>query len=345
MKNRILPCAMAACVVVLVSCSKNTSTIDPTLQENAQTVLQKEMAASQCDSAVLMVMSVETGAVKAQMKLVKDLASGSYTETNDARIDTYVEPGPIFMPLSLMGAMDECRLSMDDMVETGIGRVVLNNRTIYDEEAFDKGGYGTISLGECLTLPSTVGLAKTMNIAYEGNVDVFRKRMKTMSMGYPSDSGIFQRTAVIPSTVNAFSLGVFFKMTPSQLLTAWNGIANKGKMVAPTVKLGDTLVVNPSMNQPETVKAMQQFLADNGKKEYACTESGVAFLKYLQSVKTTYKRFITGSFCGYYPAEHPKYSCLVLLYYSESADANSSRGKAAVSAAGKRVFAAMVSQP
>jgi len=331
---------VAACSA-LFSCKTRTSCIDDDMQATAVSLLQTEMKASACDSALILVMNVPTGEVRAKVKLVLDFATDSYGPVADKRVDVRVEPGPIIIPLTVMGCLDETNFTLEDPVNTGKGRLVLHERTIYDDAVFDKGGYGTITFGQCVTLPSFVGTEQMLEWGYDGQLKAFEKRMIQMSLGQPSDMDPFNETPNFEAKMNAFSLGYYFKLSPAQILTAWNGLANDGKVMAPAGMPKDTGMVNPAMCKPATIKAMQALLKYNGVAELPDIP-GTAFLKAVNSVKTTYTRMITGSFCGYFPAEKPQYSCLVILYHSESPDSDPVKGKAAVMESGKKVFAGMV---
>lgn len=330
---------VAACSAFF-SCKPRTSCIDEDMQQTAVTLLQTEMKASACDSAVLVVMNVPTGEVRAKVKLVLDFATDTYNPVAEKRVDVRVEPGPIIIPLTVMGALDESTFTLKDQVNTGKGRLVLHQRTIYDEAVFEKGGYGVITFGQCVTLPSFVGTAQMLEWSYEGKLKAFEKRMIGMSLGQPSDKNPFDETPNFEAKMNAFSLGYYFKLSPVQILTAWNGLANDGKVMVPAVLPKDTGLVNPAMCKPATIQAMKALLKDNGVSELP-EVPGTAFLKAVNSVKTTYTRMVTGSFCGYFPADKPNYSCLVILYHSESPDGDPQKGRTALMESGKKVFAGM----
>jgi cell division protein FtsI (penicillin-binding protein 3) len=331
---------VAACSAC-ISCKDRSTCIDENLQEKARSLLQTEMKAATCDSAVLLVMHVPTGEIRTQLKMVIDLATDNFVQVDDKRLNVKGEPGPIILPLTVMGSLDETNFTLQDPVNTGRGRLVLHQRTIYDEAVFDKGGYGTITFGQCVTLPSFVGTAQMLEWAYDGKLKAFEQRMRSMSLGQPTDPDPFDQTPNFEAKMNAFSLGYYFKLTPLQLLTAWNGLANDGLIRKPALLPKDTGTINPQMCKPATIQAMKALLAENGKTELPQVPD-VAFLKGVNSVKTTYTRQVTGSFCGYYPAGKPEYSCLLVLYHSESPDSDPEKGKSAVMEAGKRLFAEMV---
>lgn len=339
MKTLQVLLVVAACSA-LFSCKPRTSCIDEDMQESAVSLLQTEMKAGVCDSAVLLMMHVSTGEVRVRTKLVLDFATDTYVTVPDNRVDVRVEPGPILIPLTVMGSMEVTNYKLDDPVDAGMGRLVLNQRTIYDEAVFDKGGYGIITLGQCVTLPSFVGTVQMLQWAYEGKVKAFEKQMIAMSLGQPTDKNPFDETPNFAAKMNAFTLGYYFKLSPSQLLTAWNGLANDGKMMAPAVLPKDTGLLNPAMCKPATISAMKDLLKENGVAELP-EVPGTAFLKAVNSVKTTYTRMVTGTFCGYFPADKPLYSCLVIMYHSESPTSDAEKGRTALMAAGKRVFAGM----
>ncbi len=339
MKNIQVLLFVAACSA-LFSCKPRTTCIDDDLQATALNLLQTEMKASTCDSALLLVMNVPTGEVRAKLKLVLDLATDTYVPVAAKRVDVKVEPGPILIPLTVMGGLDETTFTLQDSINTGRGRLVLHQRTIYDEAVYEKGGYGFITFGQCVTLPSFVGTSQMLEWSYDGKLKKFEKRMCAMSLGQPSDANPFDESPNFEAKMNAFSLGYYFKLTPTQILTAWNGLANDGRVMAPAILPKDTGLVNPAMCKPATIQAMKALLKDNGTADLS-EVPGTAFLKAVNSIKTTYTRQITGSFCGYFPADKPEYSCLVILYHSESPDSDPEKGKVALMTSGKNVFAGM----
>ena len=327
---------IAVCLSLLASC-KQKSTINNLMEKASAELLRDEMKKAGIDSAVIMVMSVPTGEMLVQMKLVNDFAKGAYVRASDSNLDQKVEPGPIVIPLMVMGALDETGKNLDQYVDTGNGHLNISQRSIYDEDVWGKGGHGVITLSKSLSLPSFVGVVRYVDDTYTSDYAKFLKRMNGQSFGAPDKESPFTDVPDFPAKMNAFSLGFSFKMSPTQLITSYNAIANNGRMVAPTLIPGETTTINEAVCKPEVIKTMQDFLLDNASKK--CKSNiKIAFYGSVNSIKKINKRMITGSYCGYYPVDLPKYTCLVTMYYSESPDADPKAGKKAVDAACKQMF-------
>lgn len=334
--------SILVCIVFcsLISCNKPVSTIDELAQNKADSILSNELANSQADSGLILVMSVKTGEVMTQLKLAKDYSLGKFVKTPEKNMMVKGEPGPVFIPLTVMAAMEEVNIFLEDQVDAGNGMYVLNGRTIYDQDVFDKGGYGVITLADCVTNPSFIGTVKMLELAFGGEVGPFEYRMKNMSFGQPADSNVFAGVPVFSSKLNAFSVGYYCKTTPLQLLTAYNAIANNGKMMSPKFYEGEDIVLNPAMCSEKTINAMKGLLKDNGAKIMPEIPD-VAVIKGYSTIKSTYKREIECTCCGFFPATNPEYSCLVKIYRSESPDIDPAPGAAIVNEAGKKVFSQM----
>jgi cell division protein FtsI (penicillin-binding protein 3) len=323
--------------VSFFSCGKQLPLADEVLQASADSLLRVALNESFSDSALVMVMSVKTGDIRLRKKIVKDYHVGGYVEGREASLQVKTEPGPVFIPFSIMAAMDEIGGELSDMVDAGNGRYVLHDRTIYDQEVFDKGGYGMITLGQSVTLPSFVGAVKTVETAFDGKVGRFEKRMFEMGLGLPSDSNVFSDTHLFESMMNAFTVGYYFKLTPEQLLSMFSALANNGRMMTPKNHEGPDVELKASIARPSTVKAMQSLLVANGAKLFPETPD-VAVMKGFSSIKSTYKREVVCTYGGYYPSSNPAFACLVVLYRSEATDSDAQKGRDAVTEAGKNVF-------
>jgi cell division protein FtsI (penicillin-binding protein 3) len=336
----LLGIVLSSCLF-LFSCGSKTS-INKAMQDSTLDLLKAEIKNSKIDSALVLITSVSTGEVLVKTKLFNDFAKGQITEASKEKFDVPFEPGLIVVPFTVMGAMDESGYFMSDQVDAGDGRLILNERTIYDDAVWQRGGYGFIELGQCITLPSNIGLVLILEDIYKGKREAFEKRMKAMSFGAPEEKSPFASVNNYPAAMNAFTLGSSFKLTPTQLATAWNGFANNGKMMKLTTNQGDTLTLNSSMNKPETLKAMNELLVTYAKNEYS-KASNIAFYKSIYSVKNTYKQTVTGAFCGFYPADKPQYSCEVVLFYSAAPEADAKDIKYSIDMAGRSLFFSLAS--
>jgi len=341
MKQRCLLVGLTMLFASLFSCQRPVSTIDPSLQAKADSTMKKALAPTRADSALVVVMSVQTGEILVKQKLVKNLLSGDYDDVTAKRFDAKIEPGPVFIPLAIMAAMEEKGLPIDHEVDTGNGINVLHGRTVYDKKALSKGGFGVITLAQCITYPSYIGTIKTVEDAFNSKPELFEKRMQQMSLGQPADSNVFACVPKFESRMNAFSIGYYFTIHPMQLLTAFNGIANNGLVVAPLEVVKDKVIINKAMCSGNTIKSIQTVLKANGKVLFGKT-TDVAALEGISSTKDRFKREDVCCYAGYFPATKPKYTCLVYVYGSRSSEADSEQSADLVIKASKTVFEAMV---
>jgi cell division protein FtsI (penicillin-binding protein 3) len=338
MRNKSLSLFVIVLCCTLFSCSKpSSSTIDKLAQAKADSLLFTELANSQADSGLIMVMSVKTGEIIARLKMKKDFSLGKFVAAPEGNLNAKDEPGPILIPLTVMAAMEEVNLSLDFQVDAGNGMYVSKGRTIYDQDVFGKGGYGVITLGQCVTNPSFIGTVKTLEVAFSGGAYLLENRMKKMSFGLPADTNVFYGVPEFTSKLDAFAVGYYCKTTPLQILTAYNAIANNGKIMAPKFVKGDDVVIDSAMCSERTINEMKALLKENGTRLIPEIPD-VAAIKSFSSVKNTYKREIKYTCCGFFPASNPEYTCLVSLYRSESPNSDAAIGAAKVNDAGKKMF-------
>lgn len=326
---------------VMISCSKPVeTTIDESIQNEAEALLSEELTNCQADSGQIIVMSVKTGEIKSQLHLVKDFSVGKFVRAKESRFKIKGEPGPVLIPLTVLAGLEEVGVDMDFQIDAGKGMYILNGRTIYDQEVFGKGGYGIITLADCIKYPSFIVAVQFVELAFSGEVEMFENRMQIMSFGLPADSNVFKGVTPFSSKLNAFTLGSYCKTTPLQLLTAYNALANNGKVMTPIYIPGDTVTINPKMCTEKNIKAIQLVLKENGAKLFP-EIPGVAAMKGFSSVKNTYRREIKLSVCGYYPAENPEYSCLLVIFRSESPDIDPNLGSTKINQSGLNVYGKM----
>lgn len=326
---------LSSCLLIFSCCTK--STINKSMQDAAIEMTKAQMTTAKIDSAVVMITSVSTGEMLVKTKLVKNVSNGQFVESPKDHIDMPFVPGNIVIPFNVMGAMDESGYRLSDEIDTGDGHLVLNERSIYDEAVWKKGGYGFIDIAKCVTLPSNIGLVLMLEEVYKGKREAYEKRMKAMSFGAPDEVSPFDLVSSYAAAMNAFTLGVSFKMNPTQLATAWNCFANGGKCMKLTTKVGDSLTINPAAIKPETVQAMKDLLVSYASSEYS-KASNVAFYKSIYGVKNTYSQSVTGSFCGFYPADKPQYSCVVVFYYAADPGVNFNDIRYTMDLAGRSLF-------
>ncbi len=332
------------------------ATININLQDCAQNALMSQMMSSQAEWGTAVVMEVKTGAIKAIANLGKR-SDGSYSEIYNYALGHAgcSEPGSTFKLVSLMAALERGCVDTADVFDTGIGKWDYKGETIYDSD-YNHGGHGMISVKRIFELSSNIGVAKIITKYYEGHERDFIDRIYNFGLNKPLGLGFAGEG--IPyikypgdkdwwgTSLAWISYGYEIKLTPLQTLTFYNAVANNGVMVKPKfveeirengelVHSFDTEVINPSICSKETLSTARSLL------EGVCTEgtgkdlqnpffpiagkTGTAQVAYQnEGYSKEGKKNYQASFVGYFPADDPKYSAIVVivgpkgLYYGAS---------------------------
>ncbi|TDM00542.1 MAG: hypothetical protein C4K58_04890 [Flavobacteriaceae bacterium] len=214
------------------------TTIEPSLQQVAYQSLLNQLLTYQAHHGSVVVMEVETGEVKAMVNLTRS-KDGSYKDTRNYAVWEAVEPGSTFKTASLLIAMEDGYITPETSVETGDGSYTFNNgSTIKDSHPL-----GTISVTKVLEESSNIGTAKLINNFYKKNPKKFISRLEdwnlTQRLGItiPGEGEPFVPTPSWSNwnniTLPWMSFGYNIKLTPLQILSFYNGIANDGKIVKP----------------------------------------------------------------------------------------------------------------
>lgn len=313
------------------------TTLDINIQDVAENALMKQLSEHDADHGCAILMEVETGEVKAIANLTKT-SDGRYIEDYNYAIGESVEPGSTFKLASLIVALEDGVIELDDSIETGNGVV-----RYYDLTMKDTKSHGTISVQEAFEMSSNVGISKIIVKNYKSQPEKFVDRLYGMNLHeklnieikgeekplikYPGDpmwSGV---------SLPQMSIGYEVKLTPLQILSFYNAIANNGKMVRPkfakylryhgdTLKEFQTEVINPSICSSQTlekVHIMLEGVVERGTarniKNTQYKIAGKTGTAQIAQGKSGYgqKKVYLASFVGYFPAEKPKYSCIVVV--------------------------------
>lgn len=318
-------------------------TINSYLQDIAHSSLKNQLIAHNADKGCLILMEVETGELRALVNLMKDTKDGEFKESYNMAVGELFEPGSIFKLPAMMVAIEDGVVQKIDSVYIGNGEVKYNNRVMKDSHRFDPDGWVTPE--NCLAHSSNVGVSKIIYDHYNGNNKSFYNKLTKMfsaditGVDIPGEPKPFikdphlkdKRNYWSSVTLPWMSIGYEVLTTPLQMLTFYNAVANNGKMVKPrivkevrengnTVKVFESEIINPSICSQSTVALAKHFLlstVENG------TGRNVKNNDYKIAGKTgTAKinengRYISkynASFIGYFPADKPKFSCIVVIY-------------------------------
>jgi cell division protein FtsI (penicillin-binding protein 3) len=317
------------------------TTIDVDLQDVASSALETQLRKHNAHHGCAVVMEVETGDIRAIANL-ESSGDGSYHESYNYAIAESTEPGSTFKLAALMAAIEDGVIDTGDIVDTGNGTVKFYNKIIRDTR---EGGYGKLTVKQVFEKSSNVGTSIIINEHYKNNPKDFVNRLYAMKLNqqldlqikgegkplirYPGDklwSGL---------SLPMMSHGYEVQMTPLQILTFYNAVANDGKMMRPrfvtsilrngsVVKSFGTDVIINSIASRSTIrktKAMMEGVVEHGtatnlkNSNYKIAgKTGTAQiarnnLGYRQGERMSYQ----ASFVGYFPAENPLYSCIVVV--------------------------------
>ncbi|WP_422859127.1 penicillin-binding protein [Flagellimonas sp. S174] len=317
------------------------STIDINIQDIAHYALLEQLEKYKADHGSVVVMETKTGEIKAISNLGRT-SEGKYYEKLNYAVGESHEPGSTFKLMSLIAALEDKVVDTSSVFDTEKGRYKVYDRVVKDSRW---GGYGKISLAKAFALSSNTVFAKLINENYKEKPERFVNRLMNMDLHnelglpivgegkpvirYPGDkgwSGI---------SLAWMSHGYEVSMTPLQTLAFYNAIANDGMFIKPkliksvkegnkVVKAFDKEVINPSICSKETVKKVQQLLKDVVEKEYGtghdlyspefsmAGKTGTCQKNYV--AKDPDKLAYISSFVGYFPADNPKYSCIVVIH-------------------------------
>lgn len=318
------------------------TTIDVNIQDVAENALKHQLEEHQADHGCVALMEVSTGDVKAIANLKRN-KNGTYNESYNYVVGESTEPGSTFKLASLMAAFEDGYLGLDDMVDTENGTTKFYDQTMKDSH---KGGYGKISVKESFIKSSNVAISKEINRVYSANPQGFVDRLCKMNLNKKlgieiagEGSPLIKNTddeSWSGVTIPWMSIGYETRMTPLQILTFYNAVANDGKMVKPRfvteirqsgklVKKFDTEVINNSICSKKTIKMAKEMLegvVEEGTarnlKNTRYKIAGKTGTVQIANDKYGYKGYESevshqASFVGYFPADNPKYTCIVVV--------------------------------
>jgi cell division protein FtsI (penicillin-binding protein 3) len=316
------------------------STIDINLQDVAQNALLKQLVANNAHHGCVVLMEVETGDIKAIANLEKSPdESEGYVENYNYAIGESSEPGSTFKLISMLAALEEGFIDLDDTINTGNGITTYYGSKMKDSH---EGGYGKISAKDVFAVSSNVGVSKIISNYFSKEPHRFIDRIYKLKLNEklgldikgegtpyvkdPSDStwsGI---------SLPWISVGYEIRLTPLQILTVYNAVANNGRMVKPKlvkslkfrgeiIKDYPAEIIVPSICSNETLKKLKIMLecvVENGTAKSLRSPlykiAGKTGTAQVAKGKSGYKDLsYKASFVGYFPADNPKYSCIVVI--------------------------------
>lgn len=309
------------------------TSLDINLQDVAHDALYKQLVDQNAARGCAIVMEVETGYIKAIVNLEKDVKDENYYESQNLAIGMSTEPGSTFKLASLMVALDDQKIRITDSVNMS-GQYTYFGKTLNDHHAYGKG-----TVKDAFEKSSNV-ISKLIYDNYKLNPQEYIDGLKEIGIHKKLDIPILGegnpliKDASDPSfskiSLPWMSIGYEVQMTPLQILTFYNSVANNGVMLKPqfvkeirqgakVVETFEPIVINPQVCKPSTLadlKLMLEGVVQNGTAKNIKAR-GFSIAGKTGTARIAQAGGYTGkhqaSFCGYFPADKPKYSCIVVV--------------------------------
>ena len=317
------------------------TTIDVNIQDIAHHSLLGQLEEYEAEHGCVVVMDVKTGEVKAIANLAKT-SKGTYYERLNYAVGESHEPGSTFKVMAMMAALEDKVIDTSTVIDTKNGIKYFYGRTIRDSH---RGGYGKISAARALEVSSNIGLATIIDDHYSKEPEKFLKRLSKWHLDEPLGVSIIgEGIPDIPkpgasnwsrNALPSIAYGYNLTMTPLQTLAFYNAIANDGELIKPrfikSVKSFDKNievfakeVLVDEICSDQTLAQIRDILKNTiirgtGERMYSETfsmagKTGTARTDYANFEEWKKDKKYISSFAGYFPADNPKYSCIVVIH-------------------------------
>ncbi len=314
------------------------TTINVDMQDVAEGALQKALNHHDADWGTVVLMEVASGHVKAIANLKNN--EGVFDEYYNHAIAEHSEPGSTFKLASILAGLEDGFYKLSDSVDTEDGTYKFYNEIMRDSK---KGGYGKITIGDAFVVSSNVGISKTIDRYYRKQPNSFIDRIYKMGLCDPLNLELPYPNSLLVKrpgglgwsgvTLPWMSIGYSLQITPIHMLAFYNAVANEGVMVMPlftmkTLKDGKVLsknnkrIINPAICSKASIDEIKPYLIDVVDRGTAklisntnykiAGKTGTTLLAYGDKNQQEVKKY-QASFVGYFPANNPKYSCIVVV--------------------------------
>ncbi len=327
------------------------TTLDVSMQDLAERSVINELKEINGNVGVAIVMEVKTGDIKAIVNMEKCF-DGQYREIHNHAVSDLLEPGSVFKPASLLVALDDGVVDTTLHVETGSGVWQMYGRDMKDHN-WRKGGYGLLTFAQTLRYSSNIGVSRIIDDHYKNNPEKFVQGIHRLGLAddlkiplvgatparirMPHKNSHGQYDNWSKTALPWMSIGYETQVPPISTLTFYNALANNGTMMRPrfvtkVVKNGETImefppeVMHEHIAKDASIKKMQTILEQVvsiglGKKAGSpnfkvAGKTGTAQMsKGAGGYKSGVVNYLL-SFAGYFPADNPRYSCIVCIQKS-----------------------------
>ncbi len=314
------------------------TTLDINIQDVAENALRQCLINNNADHGCAVLMEVKTGAIKAIANL-KKTGDATYEEAENYAVNEFTDPGSTFKLISAMALFEDKKVKASDTIDIEWGKTKFGIETMEDAHASP---FKKVSFQYIFENSSNVGIAKTVVNSYKNKPSVFTDHIYSLGLNKTLNFDI--KSPNKPDVKNSkdrswsatslpwMSIGYEMRLSAMQLLAIYNAVANNGVMVKPflvrevkefgkTIKKNETEVLNPKICSEETIKELRKLLegvVENG------TAQNLKGLGYKVAGKTGTAQIALNSkgydksshkasFIGYFPADNPQYSCIVVI--------------------------------
>ncbi len=322
------------------------STIDVTMQDVCESALRDEFEVIKgtnglADMGVVVLMETKTGDVKAivNLSLYDD---GNYYEARNFALAALMEPGSTFKTASILVGLDDGELNINDHTN-GNGGVYNMYGSMMKDHNWNRGGYGDMDVAHTLMYSSNIGVSRLIDARYHDKPEKFVEGLRRIGIGADLELPFVgsakpvirmpkpDRSNWSKTALAWMSIGYETQIPPISTVTFYNAIANNGTMVAPrfvkavqrdgkTVEKMPVKVLKEQIARPEAIKQIQEILV-RVVKEGVGKRAGSKYFTVAGKTGTAQVGGKGGykggghlvSFCGYFPAENPQYTCIVAI--------------------------------
>ena len=325
------------------------TTLNVGIQDVAHTALLRALEHHEADYGVAIVMEVKTGAIKAISNL-KQTSGGGYAELYNDAVGTKIEPGSTMKLATMMALLEDGKLDLDERVQVGGGKGYFCNREVHDSETH---AFMETTARHAFEISSNVGMARLVTEKYYRTSEEQKFIDRLRQFHLDKKTGIEIQGEATPFIKDAYSkdqkwsclslpwmsFGYELSLTPLQILSFYNAVANKGRYMKPylvseihenreVIQTFEPIVLDARIAKPSTIEQAQKLLQGvmlNGTGKNinlpfsTAGKTGTSQINY--TIKSA-KRFYQSSFAGYFPVENPKYSCIVVVHKPSTVNNN-----------------------
>lgn len=315
------------------------STIDVNIQDIVENALLKMMTENEAEHGTAIVMEVKTGKIKAIANLGRKDNGEYWEDLNYALLAT--EPGSTFKLATMLALLEDGYVNLDDNIDLEKGSWRIGRRTVFDSE---RHGKEVVTVRQAFEFSSNVAMAKLVNQHYTKKPDNFIRHLRKLNLDQPTGIDLIGETDPViknqksktwsATTLPWMSFGYELLISPLQTLTLYNAVANEGRMMKPYLVnsvLESGIVTKEFVPEDKgricdekTLKQLQDLLTGT------CTHEGATGYRLFKDAGYTVAgktgtalvangnrgysdRIYQSSFAGYFPADNPVYSCIVVI--------------------------------